>query len=92
MESSVQLHPVNSMPSKTAEVGSSGIAYDPIDDNFDYQTADLNKLSHEELTKHKQKMDIVFKQNKITQDNPQFIYDKQEEFNPKEDNAWDEEL
>lgn len=86
------IHVSNNLP----PAGSSGITKDGgsnvIDSDFDYQKEDLNKLSAEELDKHKKKMDVVFNQNKIEADNPEFKYDIQEEFNPVEDNDWDEEL
>ena len=62
------------------------------DEDVDYQTTNLNKLTPEEVKKHKDKMDVLFKQNQKKPGDPGFIYDKQEEFNPKEDNEWDEEF
>lgn len=62
------------------------------EDEVDYQTTNLNKLTPEEVKKHKDKMDVLFKQNQKKPGDPGFIYDKREEFEPTEDNEWDEEL
>lgn len=68
--------------------------WDEVDDadKFDYQQTDLNKLSKTEIDKHKQKMDLVFNKNQKKPDDPDFVYDKQEDFEPHEDNDWDEDL
>ena len=61
-------------------------------DDVDYQTTNLNKLSPEEVQKHKDKMDVLFQQNRKKPGDPGFVYDVQEEFEPHEDNEWDEEF
>jgi centrosomal protein CEP19 len=65
---------------------------DDDEEDVDYQTANLNKLTPEEVKKHKDKMDVAFKKNQKKPGDPDFVYDKQEEFEPIEDNEWDEEL
>jgi len=62
------------------------------EDQVDYGTANLNKLSKEELQKHKDKMDVLFNKNQKKPGDQGFEYDKQEEFYPDEDNEWDEEI
>jgi centrosomal protein CEP19 len=58
----------------------------------DYSSTNLNKLSKAELDKHKQKMDVMFNKNQKKPGDNDFVYDKQEEFDPHEDNEWDEDL
>jgi hypothetical protein len=62
------------------------------DKALDYNTVNLNKLSKEELQKHKNKMDVLFNKNYKKPGDAGFVYDKQAEFAPNEDNEWDEEL
>ena len=53
---------------------------------------DLNKLSDKELKRQKQIMDLTFEKNSIGKDHPDFIYDKQVQFQPSEVQAdWDED-
>jgi len=58
----------------------------------DYSSTNLNKLSKAELDKHKQKMDVMFNKNQKKPGDKEFVYDKQEEFDPHEENEWDEDL
>jgi len=72
-------------------------AFDDLEDfddeqQVDYNTTNLNKLSKEELQKHKDKMDILFNKNQKKPGEEGFVYDKQEEFVPQEDNEWDDEF
>lgn len=54
---------------------------------------DLNKLSDEELNRHKAQMDVLFELNRRHRDDPDFVYDLEVEF-PKnsvqESCSWDE--
>mmetsp|Transcript_29694 Transcript_29694/g.83712 ORF Transcript_29694/g.83712 Transcript_29694/m.83712 type:complete len:236 (-) Transcript_29694:248-955(-) len=61
-----------------------------VDSIADAET-DLCKLSTEELQAVKATMEVDFKKNLITKDDPEFEYDVQKEFQPTEDNDWDEE-
>jgi len=73
-------------------------AFDDLEDleedeeKLDYNNENLNKLSKEELQKHKSKMDVLFNKNQKKPGQSGFIYDKQEEFIPKDENEWDEEF
>jgi hypothetical protein len=58
----------------------------------DYNTTNLNKLSKDELDKHKKQMDKTFNKNQKKPGDIGFIYDKQEEFQPKEPNEWDDDF
>lgn len=83
--------------SSAADNKSKGNAFWDLDDEndvkaVDYNTVNLNKLSTEELEKHKKKMDVLFSKNQKKPGDPGFVYDVQQEFNPHEDNEWDEEL
>ena len=61
---------------------------------FNYKTADLNKLSDEELKAHKAAMEVKFQKNNIKKGDPGFQYDKRVDFKynaeEAEDNSWDE--
>uniref|UniRef100_A0A7S1LUL0 Centrosomal protein of 19 kDa n=1 Tax=Alexandrium catenella TaxID=2925 RepID=A0A7S1LUL0_ALECA len=61
--------------------------------NVDYHKMNLNKLSPEEVLKHKAKMDIAFFQNQKKPGDPGYVYDKQVDFQTDEqmDNDWDSE-
>jgi len=59
---------------------------------FFYNSTNLNKWTKAELDKHKQKMDVNFLKNQKKPSDRDFIYDKQEEFDPQEENEWDEDL
>jgi len=61
-------------------------------EKVDYNSTNLNKLSKAELDKHKQKMDVMFNKNQKKPGDSGFVYNKQEEFDPHEDNEWDEDL
>lgn len=56
-----------------------------------YDDKDLNKLNEEDLAKEKSKMDTVFNQNFKKPGDQDYAYDVQKEFEPYEDNEWDEE-
>lgn len=61
---------------------------------FNYKTADLNKLSDEELKAHKAAMEVNFQKNNIKKGDPGFQYDKRVDFKynaaQAEDDSWDE--
>jgi len=61
------------------------------EEKVDYNNTNLNKLSKEELQKHKNKMDVLFNKNQKKPGDSGFVYDKQQEFVPNEENEWDEE-
>jgi len=65
---------------------------DDDEEKIDYNNANLNKLSKEELQKHKDKMDVLFNKNQKKPGDVGFVYDKQEEFAPQEENEWDEDF
>jgi len=65
---------------------------DDDDKRLDYNSTNLNKLSKAELDKHKAKMDVNFLKNQKKPGDKGFVYDKQEEFDPQEENEWDEDL
>jgi len=72
---------------------------DDFDDNaaaeeeeVDYQNTNLNKLSKEEVQKHKNKMDVLFNKNQKKPGDSGFVYDKQQEFVPCEENEWDDDF
>jgi len=84
---------------KKSEGGNNFWAFDDLEDleeddqeKVDYTTTNLNKLSNDELQKHKDKMNVLFSKNQKKPGDAGFVYDKQEEFVPKEDNEWDEDF
>jgi len=83
---------------KKNDAGNNFWAFDDLEDleedeeKADYGTKNLNKLSNEELQKHKNKMDVLFNKNQKKPGDGDFVYDKQEEFAATEDNEWDEEF
>ena len=53
---------------------------------------DLNKMTDNELKRQKQIMDISYEKNSIGKDHPDYVYDKQVEFDkPGEQAEWDED-
>ena len=62
--------------------------------NFNYKTADLNKLSDAELKAHKAAMEVNFQKNNVKKGDPGFQYDKRVDFKYNAANAaddsWDE--
>eukprot|EP00828_Plagiopyla_frontata_P007651 TRINITY_DN13659_c0_g1_i2.p2 TRINITY_DN13659_c0_g1~~TRINITY_DN13659_c0_g1_i2.p2 ORF type:complete len:140 (-),score=33.99 TRINITY_DN13659_c0_g1_i2:122-541(-) len=58
---------------------------------LDYQKFDLNKLTTDELNKEKSKMDEVFLKNQKKPGESGFVYDIQKDFEPYEENEWDDE-
>jgi len=65
---------------------------DEDEEKIDYDSTNLNKLSNEELQKHKDKMTVLFSKNQKKPGDKDFVYDKQEEFEGTENNEWDEEF
>mmetsp|Transcript_66541 Transcript_66541/g.187408 ORF Transcript_66541/g.187408 Transcript_66541/m.187408 type:complete len:179 (+) Transcript_66541:98-634(+) len=65
----------------------------PAEKGFDYHKTDLNKLSPEELVKHKAKMDLMFFKNQKKPGEPGFVYDVQVDFPTEcqQDSGWDSE-
>ena len=63
---------------------------DSVKPSVDYETLNLNKLTPEEVQKHKDKMDVLFRQNQMKPGDPGFVYDVQRNFDAEEDNSWDE--
>lgn len=67
-------------------------AVEKVDKEFSLKmNEDLNKLSIQEIEVQKQLMDSIFTKNQIKRDSPDFIYDKQVEFNNTEESNWDKE-
>lgn len=60
--------------------------------DVDYNTVSLNKLTTEELEKHKKKMDVLFTKNQKKPGDPGFVYDVRQDFSPTKENEWDEEI
>ena len=66
-------------------------------DNIDYDSLDLNKLSNEEIARHKKRMDMMYEKNFVKPGDPGFVYDKRKQFHmPKNSNSgledsWEEE-
>ena len=62
---------------------------------IDYDSLDLNKLSPEELAKHKKKMDRIYEKNFVKPGDPNFVYDKRKQFissnNDGLEESWEEE-
>lgn len=56
----------------------------PCDGNLD-----LNKLSIDEVAKHKSMMDVEFLKNQKKPGDKDFVYDVREEFSPTMDSGWD---
>ena len=85
----------DSSKNKTASLSNSNGFWDVDDDDdkgVDYSNSNLNKLSTEELEKHKKKMDVLFMKNQKKPGDPDFVYDVRQEFHPSEKNEWDDEL
>eukprot|EP00391_Amoebophrya_sp_Ameob2_P000246 CAMPEP_0179006370 /NCGR_PEP_ID=MMETSP0795-20121207/14506_1 /TAXON_ID=88552 /ORGANISM="Amoebophrya sp., Strain Ameob2" /LENGTH=376 /DNA_ID=CAMNT_0020701103 /DNA_START=1487 /DNA_END=2617 /DNA_ORIENTATION=- len=61
-------------------------------DGYDYDSYDLNKLTKEEVAKHKAAMDVGFEANRVKPGDPKFVYDLRKEFrdSPTLDNDWDD--
>jgi centrosomal protein CEP19 len=59
---------------------------------FDYHHLNLNKLSSEEVQKHKNKMEVLFSKNQKKPGEEGFEYDRQEEFSPVDAHEWDDEF
>lgn len=65
-------------------------------DNFDYNNTNLNKMSTEQIAKHKKNMDKEFVKRQLKPGDPGFVYDKRIDFNKKAgggggDDSWDED-
>ena len=58
-------------------------------EDIDYDNFNLNKLSTEELKKHKDRMEVGFKKNVLKPGDPGFKYDSRQDFDPQESNDWD---
>jgi hypothetical protein len=52
---------------------------------------DLNKVSPEKLLTAKNRMNASFEQNRLRPGQDGFVYDKKEEFQPRQNNEWDED-
>mmetsp|Transcript_20099 Transcript_20099/g.35846 ORF Transcript_20099/g.35846 Transcript_20099/m.35846 type:complete len:141 (+) Transcript_20099:105-527(+) len=53
--------------------------------------ADLNKVSENMLVGKKLVMDVQFRKNQISSDDPKYVYDKRIDFQGTEDNDWDDD-
>eukprot|EP01086_Lenisia_limosa_P010291 TRINITY_DN34416_c0_g1_i1.p1 TRINITY_DN34416_c0_g1~~TRINITY_DN34416_c0_g1_i1.p1 ORF type:complete len:406 (-),score=124.37 TRINITY_DN34416_c0_g1_i1:8-1153(-) len=62
---------------------------EPVDNDMIY--GDLNKASDAELSKAKESMEKDFSKNAVSQDDPNYIYDKQVEFKTTAVSEWDSE-
>ena len=59
--------------------------------DFDYEHADLNNLSHEEIQRHKEAMEKKFNSNSLKPGDEGYKYDKQQDFKTDKFSAWDDE-
>ncbi|CAD7943341.1 unnamed protein product [Amoebophrya sp. A120] len=80
-------HPVP--PSPTGSKDSKNIGLD----GYDYDHFDLNKLTKEEVQKHKDAMTKHFEANQIKPGDPRYVYDLRKDFreSPQLVNDWDSE-
>jgi len=78
---------VAAKPVEPASGESFGMSVDSIAD----ADVDANKLSDRELNSLKAAMDVQFRKNRVSIDDPEFEYDVQKDFNPTEDNDWDDD-
>ena len=73
----------------------SGYGSDDEYEATDYNTLNLNKLSQDEISKHKKIMDKKFDKNFVKAGDPGFVYDKRIEFKKgdavKIEESWDED-
>ena len=60
---------------------------------IDYNSLNLNKLSDVELNRHKEAMDLMYKKNFVSKNDPTFEYDKQVDFSKvkKVEASWDDD-
>lgn len=59
-------------------------------ETFDYESTDLNKLSKDELDRHKDWMDVQFFKNQVRPGDPGYNYDVQVEFGEaRVESGWD---
>lgn len=61
------------------------------DEEIDYQTTNLNKMTPEEVALHKAKMDVGYKANLKKPGDPGYVYDKEEDFEPNKKSEWDDD-
>lgn len=74
-----------------SEQGGSPLDSQSINNGVDYHTANLNKLSEEELLQHKAKMDVAFFKNQKKRTDPDFVYDIRVDFDTEQGqpSGWD---
>lgn len=52
--------------------------------------SNLNKLDNATVTAVKEKMDLEFNKKRLTKEDPNFVYDKEVEFDQNDSNDWDD--
>ena len=62
-----------------------------VEESIDYGTLDLNKMTPEEVQKHKEKMDVIYKQNIKRPGDAGYTYDVQVDFKAVKKSDWDDE-
>ena len=50
---------------------------------------DLNKASDDQLALAKARMNVDFESNRLTPNDPNYIFDKRQDFEPMSDSSWD---
>ena len=52
--------------------------------------SNLNKLDNATVTAVKEQMDLEFNKKRLTKEDPNFVYDKEVEFDQNDSNDWDD--
>ena len=50
---------------------------------------DLNKASDDQLSLAKARMNVDFESNRLTPNDPNYVFDKRQDFEPMSDSSWD---
>ena len=50
---------------------------------------DLNKASDDQLALAKARMNVDFESNRLTPNDPNYVFDKRQDFEPMSDSSWD---
>ena len=65
------------------------VLLEKLNESTDLDYGDLNQASDDQLALAKARMNVDFESNRLTPNDPNYVFDKRQDFEPMSDSSWD---
>ncbi|GFH53400.1 hypothetical protein CTEN210_09876 [Chaetoceros tenuissimus] len=65
------------------------VLLEKLNESAESDDGDLNQASDDQLILAKAKMNVDFESNRLTPNDPDYVFDKRQDFEPMSDSSWD---